>query len=204
MPRGTRQSSTQIVQVALVRAPAATGAGTGRVDPIVAQSMPSRPMMCVPSVTVPERTAVPPELRNSTVTFSHHRLSVGSRVGALQVRAAGEVWPGGAVPDGAPGVAPVGEVADGRDGAGADGADRRGRVSSWPEEPGEGVGAAGPAGPPAVSAVSAVSAGPSPAGGDLCAVPAEEPSSGTSVTDPVGPDDVPGGPALAPAAPTAV
>ncbi|GGN02606.1 hypothetical protein GCM10011578_025150 [Streptomyces fuscichromogenes] len=46
-------------------------------------------MMCVPSVTVPERTAVPPELAKATVTFSHHRRSVAARVGVLQVSTAG-------------------------------------------------------------------------------------------------------------------
>ncbi|MER7838485.1 hypothetical protein ABTY98_22000 [Streptomyces sp. NPDC096040] len=45
---------------------------------------------------------------------------------------------------------------------------------------------------------------PAFAEGDPCAVPAEEPSSGTSVTDPVALDGIPGLPGEAPAAPTAV
>ncbi len=89
MPRGTRQSSTQTVHVLLVREWGAIGVGRGSVDLIVDQSMPRRSMMCVPSVTVPERTAVPPELTKVTVAFSHHRWSVASRVGVLQVSAAG-------------------------------------------------------------------------------------------------------------------
>ncbi|MFF9406175.1 hypothetical protein ACF1B0_11675 [Streptomyces anandii] len=53
------------------------------------QSIPSAPMMCVPSVTVPERTTVPPELRKVTVTFSHHRRSAASRTGSPALSRAG-------------------------------------------------------------------------------------------------------------------
>lgn len=104
MPSGTRQSSTHTVQVFVLPAPAAIGAGRSRVESIVAQSMPSAPMMCVPRVTVPERTAVPPVLRKETVTFSHQRLSVASRVGVLTLRTAGPVEPGGLVVAVDPGV----------------------------------------------------------------------------------------------------
>ncbi len=70
-------------------APARIGAGSGWDEVIVAQSTPSAPMMCVAKVTVPERAGEPPVLRNSTVTFSHHRLSAAARCGALRVSAAG-------------------------------------------------------------------------------------------------------------------
>lgn len=73
MPSGTRQASTHTVQVPLFFTPAAIGAGRGSAERIVAQSIPSDPMMCVPKVTVPERTVVPPVLLKETVTFSHHR-----------------------------------------------------------------------------------------------------------------------------------
>ncbi|MER5520117.1 hypothetical protein [Streptomyces sp. NPDC002763] len=94
----------------------------------------------------------------------------------------------------------MGEVAVGRGEFGAGGSDRRGRVPPRPEDAGDGVvaevaGSAGPA--PAADR-------PSSAEGEPLAAPAEEPSSGTSVTDPVGLDDVPGAPGAAPAAPTAV
>jgi len=46
-------------------------------------------MMCVPNVTVPERTAVPPELWKARVTSSHQRWAVGVRTGVPQVRVAG-------------------------------------------------------------------------------------------------------------------
>ncbi|GAA3910772.1 hypothetical protein GCM10023084_73610 [Streptomyces lacrimifluminis] len=45
--------------------------------------------MCVPKVTVPERTGEPPVLWKASVTFSHQRLSVGSRTGTPVVRCAG-------------------------------------------------------------------------------------------------------------------
>ncbi|GAA4082995.1 hypothetical protein GCM10022233_75550 [Streptomyces shaanxiensis] len=38
---------------------------------------------------MPERMAVPPELWKSRVTFSHQRLSVGSRTGSLTASLAG-------------------------------------------------------------------------------------------------------------------
>ena len=82
-------ASTHTVQVRSSRFPAPIGAGSFRVDSTVAQSMPSAPMTCVPKVTVPERTAVPPELWKSRVTFSHQRRSVGSRTGSLTVSFAG-------------------------------------------------------------------------------------------------------------------
>ena len=193
MPSGTRQSSTQTVQVPALREPGATGTGRGSVEVIVDQSMPSRSMMWVPSVTVPERTAVPPELAKTTVTFSHQRRSVASRVGALQVRAAGE------------GAA---EEVPGRGEFEADGSLRGGGWAPLSREE-EGAGDRGEAdGPAAELAVSVVPGDPA----DPDAVPPVDspalpprvpfaPSSGTSVTDPVGRADVLGVP---PAAPTAV
>ncbi len=89
IPSGTRHASTHTVQVPFLRVFAAMGVGSCSVVLIVAQSIPRDPMMCVPSVTVPERTAVPPELWKARVTSSHQRLSVALRVGAAQVRAAG-------------------------------------------------------------------------------------------------------------------
>lgn len=73
MPSGTRQASTHTVQVPFFLVPGAIGAGSAPVDRIVAQSIPSDPMMWVPNATVPERAAVPPVLVKDTVTFSHHR-----------------------------------------------------------------------------------------------------------------------------------
>ncbi|WP_241518776.1 hypothetical protein [Streptomyces sp. CB03238] len=55
---------------------------------------------------MPERTGEPPELWNSTVTFSHQRRSVGARSGAPTVRAAGPA--GGVVPGAGCGGAGVG------------------------------------------------------------------------------------------------
>ncbi|MEV5583396.1 hypothetical protein AB0L39_33170 [Streptomyces parvus] len=89
IPRGTRQDSTQTVYVFERVDPAPIGAGRGWDEVMVAQSTPRAPMMCVAKVTVPERAAEPPVLRNSTVTFSHHRLSAAARCGALSVSAAG-------------------------------------------------------------------------------------------------------------------
>lgn len=89
MPSGTRQDSTQTVYVFERVEPAAIGAGKGWDEVIVAQSTPRAPMMWVAKVTVPERAGEPPVLRNSTVTFSHHRLSAAARSGALSVSAAG-------------------------------------------------------------------------------------------------------------------
>ncbi|MEU9149369.1 hypothetical protein AB0D59_02155 [Streptomyces sp. NPDC048417] len=104
------------------------------------------------------------------------------------MRAAGEV-PLGAVA--------VGEVAVGCGEFGAGGSDRRGRVPSWREEADDGVGAE-------VADPAAAAGRPSWAAGEPRVAPAGEPSSGTSVTDPVGLDDVPGAPGAVPAAPTAV
>ncbi len=89
MPSGTRQDSTQTVYVFERVEPAAIGAGKGWDEVIVAQSTPRAPMRWVAKVTVPERAGEPPVLRNSTVTFSHHRLSAAARSGALSVSAAG-------------------------------------------------------------------------------------------------------------------
>ncbi|OPG07134.1 hypothetical protein B1R27_14535 [Streptomyces sp. GKU 895] len=91
MPSGTRHASTHTVHVRSFRAPPSTGAGSPTSDSTVAQSTPSAPMMCVPNRTVPERTAVPPELWKTSVTSSHHRRSVAARTGASQPRAAGAV-----------------------------------------------------------------------------------------------------------------
>ncbi|MGX1270998.1 hypothetical protein [Streptomyces phaeoluteigriseus] len=54
-------------------------------------------MMFVPSVTEPERIAVPPELWKVSVTCSHHRRSVAARSGSPTSRTAG---PDGGAPDG--------------------------------------------------------------------------------------------------------
>lgn len=102
IPSGTRQDSTQTVYVFERVEPALIGAGRGWDEVMVAQSTPRAPMMCVAKVTVPERAGEPPVLRNSTVTFSHHRLSAAARCGALSVSAAGVA--GGAGGFGLPGV----------------------------------------------------------------------------------------------------
>ncbi|MFF9676568.1 hypothetical protein ACF1GS_33605 [Streptomyces eurythermus] len=68
IPSGTLHASTHTVHAGLRRAPAASGTGSGTVDSTVPPSTPSAPMMCVPNVTEPERTAVPPELWKVTVT----------------------------------------------------------------------------------------------------------------------------------------
>ncbi|MEU6593523.1 hypothetical protein ABZ923_30585 [Streptomyces sp. NPDC046881] len=147
-------------------------------------------MTCVPNVTEPERTAVPPELRNATVTFWHQRRSVPSVAGVPQERSAGvaggvvrlRVGPGEAaggvvrplrLPDGSgvPGVALP---------AGSAGVARSVRV-----------GAAEPVSPAPVEPLGA-DEGRAERGG--------APSSGTSVTDPDGRTAV--GPP--PPAPTAV
>ncbi|MFG2718786.1 hypothetical protein ACGFW5_10875 [Streptomyces sp. NPDC048416] len=73
IPSGTRQASTHTSYVRETTAPAAIGSGNGRLDLMVAQSTPSNPMTCVANTTLPDLTAVPPVLRNCTVTFSHHR-----------------------------------------------------------------------------------------------------------------------------------
>jgi hypothetical protein len=98
------------------------------------------------------------------------------------------------------GVVAVGEVAVGGGEFGACGADRRGRVWSRREEAGDGVVAevAGSAGP------AAAAGRPSSVEDEPSVAPDGEPSSGTSVTDPVGLDDVPGATGAVPAAPTAV
>ncbi|GHH06156.1 hypothetical protein GCM10018780_38680 [Streptomyces lanatus] len=64
---------------------------------------------------MPERTAVPPELRKSSVTFSHQRWSVGSRSGSLTVSFAGDgvVVAGDAGGDGAAGELLGGAVGSG-------------------------------------------------------------------------------------------
>lgn len=89
IPHGTRQASTHTVQVSSPRAPGLIGTGSGTLDSIVAQSIPSASTMCVPKVTVPERTGEPPVLWKASVTCSHQRLSVGSRSGSPVVRRAG-------------------------------------------------------------------------------------------------------------------
>ncbi|MGW7540299.1 hypothetical protein ACWGKQ_04125 [Streptomyces sp. NPDC054770] len=121
-----------------------------------------------------------------TVTFSHHLLSVASRVGVLQVSAAGAAGAGEA------------EEAPGCGEFGAAGSLRRGWVPlRREEEPGEPV--AGDGEVAAAAVVVAAGAGPVTAAVGPPAFLA--PSSGTSVTDPVGRADVLGSP---PAAPTAV
>ncbi|ALO94749.1 hypothetical protein SHL15_3639 [Streptomyces hygroscopicus subsp. limoneus] len=192
MPSGTRRASTHTVQVGLLCAPGATGTGSSTVAPTVPQSIPSAPMMCVPKVTDPERTAVPPESRKVTVTFWHHRLSVSSVTGSPQERSAGAVvrlgagaWPGEAAggvvrPSGPPwgrGVpglpSPVGA------GAGTGGAER---------------------GSPDAVGSSVRAAEPVPRGASRGAPRPSSPSSGTRITDPDGAAAVgPPGPA-----PTAV
>ncbi|MFD8812270.1 hypothetical protein ACFV23_12520 [Streptomyces sp. NPDC059627] len=118
-----------------------------------------------------------------TVTFSHHLLSVASRVGVLQVSAAG---------------AAEAEEALGCGEFGAAGSLRRGWAPlRREEEPGEPV--AGDGEVEAVAVVVAAGVGPVTAAVGPPAFSA--PSSGTSVTDPVGRADVLGSP---PAAPTAV
>ncbi|MFK0152163.1 hypothetical protein ACIQVK_08780 [Streptomyces sp. NPDC090493] len=124
-----------------------------------------------------------------TVTFSHHRRSVAARVGVLQVRAAGE-------------GAGAAEEVPGRGGPDAAGPLRGGWAPSWREEgPGEAVVRDGEVAVAAVAAVVAAGAGSrSPAGAVGRSAPFA-PSSGTSVTDPVGRAEALG---AAPAAPTAV
>lgn len=171
MPNGTRHASTHTVQVFVLPAPAPIGTGNCSAESIVAQSIPSAPMMCVPNVTVPERTAVPPELRKVRVTSSHQRWAVGLRAGAPQLRAAGVV---------------AGAVVGGED---CGGALLRPDLAPGGEEAGAGVLDVGPG----VVPVS-VPEVPFPAG-DLGS------SSGTSVTLPVGravvADDGRGGPTAA-------
>ncbi|MFF7473191.1 hypothetical protein [Streptomyces sp. NPDC008092] len=127
-------------------------------------------------------------MAKATVTFSHQRRSVASRVGALQVRAAGE------------GEA---EEAPGRGEFDAVGPLRGGRVPPLREE---GLGElAVREGEVAVAVVVVtVPAGVGPSAGTVgLPVPSVPfaPSSGTSVTDPVGRAEALGVP---PAAPTAV
>lgn len=114
------------VQVFSRLVPPAMGAGSLLVDSTVAQSMPSGPVTCVPKVTLPERTVASPVLRNSTVTFSHHRSSVGSRSGSPTISAAGSVGDGAAVPP------PVGGPEEGG-GVGAEGASGVVRPEPEPE-----------------------------------------------------------------------
>jgi hypothetical protein len=73
MPSGTRQASTQTFHVSSFSAPGRIGTGRSSLLSIVAQSIPSGPMMCVPKVTVPERAGLPPGLVKVTVTFWHQR-----------------------------------------------------------------------------------------------------------------------------------
>ena len=82
IPQGTRHSSTHTVQLSSRLVPASIGVGSGTLDSTVAQSIPMASMMCVPKVTVPERTGAPPVLWKASVAFSHQRLSVGSRTSA--------------------------------------------------------------------------------------------------------------------------
>ncbi len=137
MPSGTRQDSTQTVYVFERVEPAAIGAGKGWDEVIVAQSTPRAPMMWVAKVTVPERAGEPPVLRNSTVTFSHHRLSAAARSGALSVSAAGAGAGGGAGGSGLPEDPPPGF--GGVEGSvGVDGLEGvEGPVLASPGEPGE-------------------------------------------------------------------
>ncbi|MGW1619664.1 hypothetical protein [Streptomyces sp. NPDC002172] len=120
-----------------------------------------------------------------TVTFSHHRLSVAARVGALQVRAAGE---GAGVAEEVPGRGELGAVGPLRGGW---------APVRWEEEPGELVVRDGEMG---VVVVGGVGGAGSLTGAVGPSAPFA-PSSGTSVTDPVGRADALGAP---PAAPTAV
>ncbi|MFF5144244.1 hypothetical protein ACFY6U_31755 [Streptomyces sp. NPDC013157] len=117
-----------------------------------------------------------------TVTFSHHRLSVAARVGVLQVRAAGE-------------GAGVAEEVPGRGELGAVGPLRGGWAPVWrEEEPGELVVRDGEMGVVVVGGAGSLAGAVGPSAPFA-------PSSGTSVTDPVGRADALGAP---PAAPTAV
>lgn len=97
MPSGTRQDSTQTVYVWVRAVPGAIGVGSGWLDSIVFQSMPSAPMMCVANVTVPEVAAVPPVLWKVTVTRSHQRLSASASSGAERVSLAGVAGGAGVV-----------------------------------------------------------------------------------------------------------
>ncbi len=188
-------ASTHTVHVGLLRAPGAIGTGSSTVDSTVAQSMPSAPMTCVPKVTDPERTAVPPELWKATVTFWHHRSSVSSVAGSPQERSAGVA--GAVVRLGA--GAGLGEAAGGvvRPSGPPRGREVPGLSSSVRVGAGTGVAECGSpdgVGPRACAAEPALRGAPSRPPRPL------SPSSGTRTTDPDGATAVgPPGPA-----PTAV
>jgi hypothetical protein len=142
-------------------------------------------MMCVPNVTVPERTAEPPVLWKASVTFSHQRLSVGSRTGAPVVRCAGPTGGDGTGVVGTGVGADVDVATEVGVGVGIGAGDAECPLTGVELEP-----SATTVGDP--GAVVGVSGRlPCPGGDSDVPVAGVRPSSGTKVTSPVGATAVP-------------